>query len=181
MNGDDQSLYITNQMALFTSEFIIKCRAATYILLSILCFKNISALTTNNSLVTFSIAMRLPQVVVNDSSIIVGILSVFLFNIGLLDVLSLIHYGKIKAHFYKDFVFIRLSSAFIITFISYFNKVNVKWHNNFVFLYGFIELWFNFIIYNCIKEELNDANIKQKRTYEDKVLNEQIDGEDEAQ
>ena len=82
MNGDDQSLYITNQMALFTSEFIIKCRAATYILLSILCFKNISALTTNNSLVTFSIAMRLPQVVVNDSSIIVGIGSISSFIIA---------------------------------------------------------------------------------------------------
>lgn len=168
-------------MALFTSEFIIKCRAATYILLSILCFKNISALTTNNSLVTFSIAMRLPQVVINESSIIVGILSVFLFNIGLLDVLSLIHYEKIKSHFYKDFVFIRLTSAFVITFISYFNKVNVKWHNNFVFLYGFIELWFNFIIYNCIKEELNDSNIESKRKYKDKVLNEQIDDEVEEE
>ena len=168
-------------MALFTSEFIIKCRAATYILLSVLCFKNISALTTNNSLVTFSIAMRLPQVVINESSIIVGILSVFLFNIGLLDLLSLIHYGKIKAHFYKDFVFIRLTSAFVITFISYFNKVNFKWHNNFVFLYGFIELWFNFIIYNCIKEELNDANIESKKKYEYKVLNEQIDDEVEEE
>ncbi|GMM43373.1 hypothetical protein D499_0AE00150 [Hanseniaspora uvarum DSM 2768] len=166
-------------MALFTSDFIIKCRAATYIFLSILCFKNISAITTNNSLVTFSIAMRLPQVVINENSIIVGILSIFLFNIGLLDVLSLIHYGKIKAHFYKDFVLLRLTSAFVITFISYFNKVNVKWHNNFVFLYGFIELWFNFIIYNCLKEELNDVNIKTKRKYEDKVLNEQIDNDEE--
>ncbi|KAL6926412.1 hypothetical protein ACO0SA_003901 [Hanseniaspora valbyensis] len=162
-------------MALFTSKFITGTRACAYIFLALVTFKNITLITKNNSLVTFSIAMRLPQVLINDSSIIIGILSVFFLNIGILDLLILSHYDKIKEHFYKDYVFVRLALAFIITFVSYFNKFNTKLHNNFVFLFGFIELWFNFIIYNCLKEELNDLNIEKKRNYEDKVLNEQVE------
>ncbi|XBW35249.1 hypothetical protein QEN19_000813 [Hanseniaspora menglaensis] len=162
-------------MALFSSRFITLVRSFSYLLLSIMTFKNINWIAKNNSLVTFSVAMRLPQVVINDTSIIVGIFSIFLFNISILDFLILSHYSKIKEYFYKDLVFLRLSLAFFLTFFSYYNKTNIKWHNNFVFLFGFIELWFNFIIYNCLKEELNDLNIEKKRTYEDKILNEEID------
>lgn len=162
-------------MALFSSKFVTTTRALTYFFLAVAFFTNINMVTSNNSLITFSVAMRLPQVVINDSSIIIGILSIFLFNIGVLDLLILSHYEKIKQHFYKDLVLIRLVLSFIITFVSYYNKANIKWHNNFVFLIGFTEIWFNFIIYNCLKEELNDLNIMKKRTYEDKVLNEEVD------
>lgn len=98
-------------------------------------------------------AMNLPALQMSPYSAQLGIVS-FLFALSAInDLIPLLE--KNTRHF-QSVVPFRLMIFFIVTGLSFLLQDNLYLHNNAVFVYGFCEVWMNFLIFVALRDERND-------------------------
>lgn len=115
----------------------------------------------------FTEAMNLPSVQISPYSTQLGIICLLFVFMGLNDLIPLLEDNK---QYFLSMVPFRLLCFFIITGLSYFMMDNYFVHNNVVFIYSFMEIWLNFLIYNCLRDERNEDFKLQNKILEEAEL-----------
>lgn len=115
-------------------------------------------------------AMGLPAVQMSRFSGQLGLFSVLFALLAVNDLIPLLENNK---QYFFSMVPIRLTGFFILTTLSYWGQDYYYLHNNAVFIYCFIEVWINFLIYTSIREERNaDAIVQRKAMSEAELISE---------
>lgn len=136
-------------MQFLTSSTLLYIRILFLLVLSFYCLKDPNMLLNSNFSLILGQAMRLPIVQMKSKNPLVGILSIAFASNALADLLPLL--SKNIAYF-ETLVPIRLFIFFGLTSYAYLGNVDYVC-NNIVFVYSFFEVWFNFLIYNNLRDE----------------------------
>lgn len=95
-----------------------------------------------------------------------GALGAFFISLGGIDLLQLF----IDNHkYFESIVPTRLTIFFGISAYSYCVK-NSALHNDLVFVYSFLEIWINFLLYNVLRDEKHKRNKKFEQQLEKELL-----------
>ncbi|KAH3679111.1 hypothetical protein WICPIJ_008719 [Wickerhamomyces pijperi] len=96
------------------------------------------------------------------------LISLLFISLSITDLVQL----SFKNHsFFESVVPVRLSLFFIIAGLSYFLKSDgFLFGNDCIFVYCLLEIWFNFLIYNLLRQEKFERNKKFEAKLEDKLL-----------
>lgn len=93
--------------------------------------------------------MEVPIVVAKPENPLLGALSVIFGSLALSDLIPLM---ANNLEYFETIVPSRLAVYFILAAYGYLVKESIL-SNNWIFTYSFIEIWFNFLIYNNLKDE----------------------------
>lgn len=95
-----------------------------------------------------------------------GALGAFFISLGGIDLLQLF----IDNHkYFESIVPTRLTIFFGISAYSYCVKTSAL-HNDLVFVYSFLEIWINFLLYNVLRDEKHKRNKKFEQQLEKELL-----------
>lgn len=154
-------------MALLNSFNLIFLRISILFTIAYFSVTNVDKILSNSYIEVFTDAMNLPSVQISPYSTQLGIISLLFIFMGLNDLIPLLEDNK---QYFLSMVPFRLLCFFIITGLSYFMMDNYFIHNNIVFIYSFMEIWLNFLIYNCLRDERNEDFKLQNKLIEEAEL-----------
>ncbi|SCV02082.1 LAMI_0G15742g1_1 [Lachancea mirantina] len=140
-------------MALLSSVNIVYLRVAFLCFLSYACLKDVSMILDNASFLVLTHAMQLPALNLAATSAQLGLFAVIFGLMALHDLIPLLETNRM---YFQSIVPTRLLFFFVIAGMSYFLETNFYFHNNAVFIYAFVEVWMNFLIFSAIREEKNE-------------------------
>lgn len=146
-------------MALLSSFNLLFIRIAFLLTVAFFCLKNVNSILNNSYFEIFTQAMDLPGVQMSQYSAQLGVFSIAFVLLALNDLIPLLENNK---QYFYSIVPVRLMGFFILTTVSYYGHDYYYLHNNCVFIYSFVEVWLNFLIYNSIREERNAHVVVQK-------------------
>lgn len=89
--------------------------------------------------------------------------------LGLLGLTDLIQLFVDNVKYFESIVPTRLTIFFGVSAYSYL-VTDSTLHNDFVFVYSFLEIWFNFLLYNILREEKHARNKKLEKQLETELL-----------
>lgn len=112
--------------------------------------------------------MDLPALQMSRYSAQLGLFGVVFALLAVCDLVPLLEDNK---QYFFSMVPTRLTIFFILTTVSYWGQDYYYLHNNVVFIYSFVEVWLNFLIYNSIREERNAHVVVQKNEITHAELN----------
>lgn len=159
-------------MAVLSSVNVLYFRVALLCSIAYFCFKDVNSILDNSYFLVFTQAMDLPQLVLSRHSAQLGLFGVLFVLLAFTDLIPLLEDNKM---YFYSIVPTRLLAYFIIATLAYAWQSNLFLHNNAVFIYAFVEIWLNFVIYNSLREEKE----KHFRTEEGKrYLDEAIEDDD---
>lgn len=166
-------------MAILSSVNVTLFRVAFLSFVAFACLKDVNMILSNSSVLVFTHAMHLPALTLSSYSAQLGLVSMLF---GLMAVHDLIPLLEKNTMFFESIVPLRLMFFFIVTGLSYVLEGNLFLHNNAVFIYGFCEVWLNFLIFTALREERNEDFKRSKQVLlEDENLAESDDQSDEGQ
>ncbi|CDO93749.1 unnamed protein product [Kluyveromyces dobzhanskii CBS 2104] len=140
-------------MGVLSSVNVTYFRIVFLLGLSYLIVTDVNAVLGNNFVMMLTQAMDLPALQIPQQSAQLGLFSLFFGLFAAHDLLPLLENNK--KHFQAVVPF-RLMVFFIITALSILLKDNLYLHNNAIFVYGFCEVWINFLIFVALRDERND-------------------------
>ena len=113
--------------------------------------------------------MNLPAIQMSRFSGQLGFFSVLFVLLAINDLIPLLEDNR---QYFFSIIPVRLTGFFILTTVSYWGQDYYYLHNNVVFIYSFVEVWLNFLIYTSIREERNtDVIVQKKAQSEAELLN----------
>lgn len=140
-------------MQFLTSKTILYARL---VFLTAICYylaRDPAALISSHFLVLLGQAMELPMVLPvvesESDSVLYGTISILF---GLQAISDLIPLLADNINYFETIVPTRLTVFFFLAAYSYVST-NVAFGNNVVFVYSFFEIWFNFLIFNNLRDE----------------------------
>lgn len=136
-------------MQFLTAKSLLYCRVVFLSLITFLCVKDPVMITESNFAVLFGQAMQLPMVQLKTFNPLLGILAVVF---GVLAVSDLIPLIANNIEYFESIVPTRLIIYFALAGFSYFTSSEL-FGNNLIFVYSFFEVWFNFLIFNNLRDE----------------------------
>ncbi|CCH44849.1 putative membrane protein [Wickerhamomyces ciferrii] len=135
--------------------------------LSFYMIKDPQTITDQPLLILFGQAMNVERGVINDlNEKTLGLVSLLFFSLGLIDFMQLL-VDNVK--YFESIIPLRLTIFFGIASYSYMIPTS-PFHNDLVFSYSFLEIWFNFLLYNVIREEKHKRNQKFEKKLESELL-----------
>lgn len=137
-------------MTVLSSVNLLLIRVTFLCAIAFFCFKNVTSILDNSYILVLTQAMDLPQLIMSQYSAQLGLFGFLFILLALTDLVPLLEDNK--TYFYS-IVPIRLFAYFITASLSFVWNSNLYLHNNAVFIYSFIEIWINFLIYNALREE----------------------------
>lgn len=159
-------------MTVLSSVNVLYFRVAFLCTIAYFCFKDVNSILDNSYFLVFTQAMDLPQLVLSKHSAQLGLFGVLFILLAFTDLIPLLEDNRM---YFYSIVPTRLLAYFITATLAYSWQSNLFLHNNAVFIYAFIEIWLNFVIYNSLREEKE----KHFRTEEGKrYLDEAIEDDD---
>lgn len=157
-------------MAILSSFNLLFLRISFLLTLAFYCLKDVNIILNNSYFDILTQAMGLPAVQMSRFSGQLGLFSVLFALLAVNDLIPLLENNK---QYFFSMVPIRLTGFFILTTLSYWGQDYYYLHNNAVFIYCFIEVWINFLIYTSIREERNaDAIVQRKAMSEAELISE---------
>ncbi|CCE63128.1 hypothetical protein TPHA_0E00320 [Tetrapisispora phaffii CBS 4417] len=155
-------------MALLSSTNVLYLRIAFLSTISFFCFKNVTSILENSYFLVLTQAMNLPALNLAPKSAQLGVVGLLFALLAIDDLIPLLE--RNTKHF-SSIVPFRLMIFFIVTASSYLAETNYYVHNNAVFIYSFIEVWLNFLIFSAIREERNDEYSRTHQFMDDEIVN----------
>ncbi|SCU77518.1 LADA_0A00870g1_1 [Lachancea dasiensis] len=147
-------------MAVLSSVNVTYFRVGFLSFLAFACIKDVNIILSNQSVLMFTQAMHLPALTLSSYSAQLGLFAIIFGLMALHDLVPLLEQNKM---FFESIVPLRLMLFFILTTISYYVESNLFVHNNAVFIYGFCEVWINFLIFSALRDEKNEEFKKANR------------------
>ncbi|CAH00638.1 Ilm1 [Kluyveromyces lactis] len=140
-------------MGLLSSVNVTYFRIVFLLGLAYLSVTDVNAILGNSLVLVLTQAMDLPALQIPQQSAQLGLFSLLLGLSAVHDLLPLLENNK--KHFQAVVPF-RLMIFFVLTALSVFMNNNLYLHNNAIFVYGFCEVWMNFLIFVALRDERND-------------------------
>ncbi|CUS24835.1 LAQU0S20e00936g1_1 [Lachancea quebecensis] len=160
-------------MGVLSSVNVTFFRVAFLSFLAFACLRDVNMVLNNPSVLLFTHSMRLPALILPSHSAQLGLVSMLFGLLATHDFIPLLERNKM---FFESIVPIRLMFFFILTALSYYMEENLYIHNNAVFIYGFCEVWMNFLIFSALRDERNEEFKRSNRILaEDQMLPEEDD------
>lgn len=120
------------------------------------------AITSSVFILVFGQAMQIDQGSVGGD---LSLLCVLLVVLGITDIVQLL----IENHkYFESIIPVRLTLCFLLAGVGYLYKGVL--HDDYVFVFLFMEIWFHFVIYNVVREEKHDRNKKFEEKLEQELL-----------
>ena len=140
-------------MQFFTSKTILYARVVFFFFLFYFAAVNPGYLLGSHFLLLLGQAMELPMILpvieTDGDSVFYGIISLLF---GLQAVGDLIPLLAENVDYFETIVPTRLTIFFFLAAYAYISK-SLTFGNNAVFVYSFFEVWFNFLIFNNLRDE----------------------------
>lgn len=130
--------------------------------LAYFCFVDINKILENSYVLVLTQAMNLPGLMMSKNSAQLGVFGILFLLSAVQDLIPLLETNK--KHF-NSIVPVRLLIFFILTGMSYMWESNFYVHNNAVFIYSFIEVWINFVVFGALREERNNEFTRVREGY----------------
>lgn len=111
--------------------------------------KDPSYITHSNFAILLGLAMQVNFASIDPKNPLLSLLAVVFASLALGDLIPLL---AENLNFFETMVPTRLILYFFLAAYSYFAKTSV-FSNNLIFTYAFFEIWFNFLIYNNLRDE----------------------------
>lgn len=111
--------------------------------------KNPKILLESGFAILLGQAMQLPIVIVDNTNPLIGITAVAFGTLAISDLIPLL---ADNIEYFETIVPTRLFMYFALAAFSYVTK-SPFFSNNIIFVYSFFEVWFNFLIYNNLRDE----------------------------
>lgn len=140
-------------MALLSSLHVLYFRIAVLLTIAFFCYKDVTSILTNSYYLVLTNALNLPELTLARYSAQLGMFSILFLLLALADLIPLLENNMM---YFYSIVPVRLSIFFILGAWSYLSEKNYFIHNNAVFIYSFVEVWMNFLIYSAIRDERNE-------------------------
>lgn len=140
---------IYSEMQFLTASTLLYARVAVFVWFAFLLVKSPLTLTESNIVMLLGQAMHLPTVQISESNPLLGISAIFLAMISIADVVPLL---AENIAYFETVVPTRLMFTFVLGSFCLASDFGLV-ANNLVFSYAFLEIWFNFLIYNNLKSE----------------------------
>ncbi|SSD59704.1 uncharacterized protein SCODWIG_01465 [Saccharomycodes ludwigii] len=121
--------------------------------------------------------MNLPALVLSPYSAQLGVFSYLFALVAITDLIPLLERNYM---FFESIVPFRLMIFFLVTATSFVMKDNLYLHNNVVFVYGFVEIWLNFLAFSALREEKNERFANEKRIIAADYLSEETNDTEEV-
>ncbi|BAO41723.1 Protein ILM1 [Kluyveromyces marxianus] len=149
-------------MGLLSSVNVTYFRIVFLFGLAYLSVANVDAILSNNLLMVLTQAMDLPALQISPYSAQLGLISLLFALSAIHDLIPLLENNK--KHF-QSVVPFRLMIFFIMSSLSILLTNNLYLHNNVMFVYGFCEIWMNFLIFVALRDERNNDFAKENNFY----------------
>ncbi|CAI1523331.1 hypothetical protein SEUBUCD646_0J03100 [Saccharomyces eubayanus] len=137
----------------FNTTNVTFFRVAFLFTIAFFCLKNVSSILQNSYFLVLTEAMNLPQLTLSRYNGQLGLFALLFVLNGIHDLIPLLENNE---KYFQSIVPLRLLFFFILTGVSYLWESNLYIHNNAVFIYCFVEVWINFLLYNAVREEKNE-------------------------
>lgn len=135
-------------MQFFSSRSLLYFRVVFLLVLSFFTVKDCDAILRSGFLVLLGQAMQLPIIHLRQDDPALAILGIVF---GILAVNDLIPLLANNIEYFETIIPVRLFVFFGIAAYSYLAES--VFSSNIVFVYSFFEIWFNFLIYNNLRDE----------------------------
>lgn len=156
-------------MAILSSFNLLFIRISFLLTLAFYCLKDVNIILNNSYFDVLTQAMNLPAIQMSRFSGQLGFFSVLFVLLAINDLIPLLEDNR---QYFFSIIPVRLTGFFILTTVSYWGQDYYYLHNNVVFIYSFVEVWLNFLIYTSIREERNaDVIVQKKAQSEAELLN----------
>ena len=155
-------------MAILSSFNLLFIRISFLLALAFYCLKDVNIILNNSYFDVLTQAMNLPAIQMSRFSGQLGFFSVLFVLLAINDLIPLLEDNR---QYFFSIIPVRLTGFFILTTVSYWGQDYYYLHNNVVFIYSFVEVWLNFLIYTSIREERNADVIVQKKAQSEAELN----------
>lgn len=155
-------------MAILSSFNLLFIRISFLLTLAFYCLKDVNIILNNSYFDVLTQAMNLPAIQMSRFSGQLGFFSVLFVLLAINDLIPLLEDNR---QYFFSIIPVRLTGFFILTTVSYWGQDYYYLHNNVVFIYSFVEVWLNFLIYTSIREERNADVIVQKKAQSEAELN----------
>ncbi|CCD24342.1 Ilm1p NDAI_0D00280 [Naumovozyma dairenensis CBS 421] len=155
--------------SVLSSLNVLYFRITFLLTISYCCFKDVNLILQNTYFLILTQAMNLPALQLPQHSGQLGLFGILFIFSALNDIVAILENNK---KYLNSIVPIRLLGFFVLTGISFLWETNLFIHNNSVFIYSFLEMWINFVIYNSLREEKNEEFKLQNRFMNDSLIEE---------
>lgn len=160
-------------MGILSSTNVLYFRIAVLFTIAFFCFKDVTSILENSYFMVLTQAMNLPALTLSPQSAQLGLFGIIFIMLAIHDLIPLLE--RNTKHF-DSIVPFRLFCFFILAAVSYISDSNYYLHNNTVFIYSFVEVWMNFIIFNSLREEKNE-----EFKVNNQFMKDAFDGQDEVE
>lgn len=162
-------------MAFLSAAKLIYIRVFALLGLSFLFVRNPLAITEAPSVQILTLAMRLPEVVLEKGNPVFGLLLVMFTLLALADLVPMLS-GNVV--YFEQVLPVRLLMFFGLGAASYLLE-SAYFGNNLVFIYSFVEVWANFLIYTSLREEAVENAKKWYQKQKRMQLSSELDDEEQ--
>ena len=136
-------------MQFFSAKSLLYLRVVFLSVITFYSFKDASAIANAGFTLLLGQAMRLPLVIVEADNPVYGTVGLVFGSLVLGEVVPLV---TDNVEYFDDVVPMRLLAYFLLALYSVLGS-SAFLCNNLVFTYAFFEIWFNFLIFNNLRDE----------------------------
>ncbi|CAK7905726.1 hypothetical protein CAAN1_14S03906 [[Candida] anglica] len=136
-------------MQFLTARTLLYFRVCFLATITYFCLKDPSLIVSSGFVILLGQAMELPTVMVDTSNPIWGLLAL---AFGSLTIADLVPLFADNIEYFESVVPARLTVYFILGAYSFAGNSEFLC-NNLVFVFAFFEIWFNFLIFNNLRDE----------------------------
>lgn len=136
-------------MQIFSATTLLYARVLLLLVIAFLLVTDPLSLVSANFMLILGQAMELPIALVSHENPLLGITAMFIGALALSDLIPLL---ADDLAYFESIVPVRLTLSFALGAYTYFSDYAVI-ANNLVFVYAFFEIWFNFLVFNNLRDE----------------------------
>lgn len=136
-------------MQFLTATSLLYGRIICLLVIAFLMATNPQKITGAGFTILLGQAMDLPVAHVSDENPLLGIVSIIFGTLAISDLIPLL---AENIEYFETIVPTRLSLFFALGAYTYFSSYDTI-ANNIVFVYAFLEIWLNFLIFNNLRDE----------------------------
>mmetsp|Transcript_4507 Transcript_4507/g.4985 ORF Transcript_4507/g.4985 Transcript_4507/m.4985 type:complete len:165 (-) Transcript_4507:54-548(-) len=136
-------------MQFLSAKSLLYVRVLLLAVIAFFCIKDPSVLLESGFAVLLGQAMQLNIILLDTSNPLIGITAITFATLAISDLIPLL---ADNIEYFETIVPTRLFLYFGLAAYSYVTKSPI-FSNNIIFVYSFFEIWFNFLIYNNLRDE----------------------------
>lgn len=136
-------------MQIFSATTLLYARVVLLLVIAFILATDPLGLVSANFMIMLGQAMELPIALVSKENPMLGITSMVFGSLALSDLIPLLADNLL---YFESIVPVRLTLSFALGAYTYISDYEVI-ANNLVFVYAFFEIWFNFLVFNNLRDE----------------------------